>query len=116
MSHGLVFPIGIPIADVMSVWSLESISFCISADHFSCFSGGSEIERLFVLITQPKTVLIPSKVPSALSFFAEIILTLGRICLESTGRAIVCIAHGMALITLVAFSPISGVMAILFSM
>ncbi len=50
----------------------------MSEVHLSFLSKGKEIVRFLVLIVQPRTVFISSNVPSACSFFAEIMLTRGK--------------------------------------
>jgi hypothetical protein len=66
------------------------------------------MSRDLLLITQPKTVLISSRRPSACSFLIEMMSFLGIMsCLEA-GLAIVRKANGIARQTLVGTLPKSG--------
>ncbi len=94
----------------------EAIILFISSVHLLYLSAGREINKFLVLISHPRAIFTSSKVPSAFNFFAEMMSTLGISSELSTGQDMEWMARGIARITLVVLSPMSGVIAILLSM
>ena len=78
--------------------------------------SGSEINSDQVLMTDPNTVLILLSCPSARDFFNEMISLRGITSCAEFGRATVRIANGIARITLVGASAISGAIDLMLTL
>lgn len=73
-------------------------SLLMSQHHFVYVLGGMEIDKVHILMVQPRTVLISSNCPSAMSFFEDMLSTLSISFERTRGRANVRMVRGTAVV------------------
>ncbi len=90
-------------------------SLLMSQHHFVYVLGGMEIDKVHILMVQPRTILISSNCPSAMSFFEDMLSTLSISFEQTRGRANVGMVRGTAVEILLVLSAISGAIMMLSS-